>query len=376
MKQTLGIIGKGTRESALGSLCVSRNVEMLPFGCRYRLMDFTLSNMTNHGITSIAIYPGRKIRSTMDHLGNGQPWDLNRRFQGIFLFPPVLGEERSLKFGEVGEYYSTVNFFQQAKEEYVYFARPHFLTKTDLDEAFNFFIESKGDVTLLYSEVEDPEGRYLNTDKVHLKEDGSLLNLGWNLGTEPSFKMYLGRFFIRKDLFVELLKDALEKGNATTVEEIFNNHKGDLRINGFCHKGLVENIRDVASYYRANLSLLEDESYNAHFLEGGKVYTKTKDEPPTIYRPGARTKNALIANGCIIKGEVERSLLFRGVEVEQEALVRNSIVMQGSKIGKGAVVIHAIIDKGVVIHEGVTIVGSADAPYVVPKGMEIKGEER
>ena len=160
MKRTLGLIGQVYKEGDMGGLCKSRSVSMLPYGCRYRLMDFTLSNMTNYGITSIAIYPGKKIRSTMDHIGTGQPWDLNRRFQGIFLFPPVTSDDYTLKFGEVGEYYSTVRFFRRSREKYIYFVRPNILAKPDLEEAFEYFLETNADMTLLYCPIHDEKLEY------------------------------------------------------------------------------------------------------------------------------------------------------------------------------------------------------------------------
>ena len=170
---------------------------MLPFGGRYRLVDFTISNMVNHGIKSVALYTGKKMRSTMDHIGNGSPWDLNRRFNGLFLFPPILENDYGLSTGDIHQFHSTEPFFEHAKEKYVFLANPDILAKVDLNDAFKCFIETDADITLIYKKQSDVHGDFIHKDKMIIDEEGNLKSIGLNLGTESEFNLFLEKGFMK-----------------------------------------------------------------------------------------------------------------------------------------------------------------------------------
>lgn len=372
MENCLGIISVGDGESNFGSLCKNRPVYMLPFGGRYRLIDFTISNMVNHGIKTVAVYTGEKIRSTMDHLGNGRPWDLNRRFNGLFLFPPIIKDEHLSHTGDISEYYSTEHFFNQAKEEYVFIHHPNILAKVNLKEAFKHFIDSGADITLFYKKQIDPWGEYINCDKIHLNSDGSLINIGLNLGTEKEFNFYIGMGFIKKSVFLKIVKESVEKGDAYYLKDALLLNKRKYKINSYEFKGHVSNIRNLKSYYDANMNLLNKDFSNELFFEGGTIYTKAKDEPSTLYTDTSNVQNSLIANGCIIEGTVENSIIFRGVNVGKNAIVKNSILMQKSEVLDDAIVVNTIMDKYTSIGEGIRLAGSSVMPYVVEKYQKIR----
>lgn len=372
MDNCLGIISVDNGDNNFGSLCKNRPVYMLPFGGRYRLIDFTISNMVNHGIRTVAVYTGEKIRSTMDHLGNGKPWELNRRFNGLFLFPPVINGEYGSNIGDIAQYYSTEQFFEQAKEEYVFINHPNFLAKVNLTEAFKFFKESNADITLIYKRQNDPWGEMINCDKIHMDSNGNLINIGINLATEKEFNHFIGMGFIKKSLFMEIVKKSIEKGNANYFKDAMLLNKDRLRINTYEHKGYVESIRNLKSYYEANINLLDKDISRELFFEGGSVYTKSKDEPSTFYKESSNVQNSLIANGCIIEGDVENSIIFRGVKVGKGAIVKNSILMQKSEVLADAIVVNTILDKYATIGTGIRIAGSTVMPYVVEKYQKIR----
>ncbi len=372
MDNCLGIISMGDGEQDFGVLTKNRPVYMLPFGGRYRLIDFTISNMVNHGIKTVAVYTGEKIRSTMDHLGNGRPWDLNRRFNGLFLFPPVNSHDVKYRTGEVSEFFSTMQFFEQAREDTVVLVRPNYLGTVNLDDAYNFFKESGADVTLIYKRQIDPWGEHINCDKLHLKKDGSLINIGLNLGTEQDFNMYVGMTIMKKEAFIKIVKTSTEKGDASFLKYALLNQKDNFKINSFEFDGHVENIKNLKSYYDANLNLLNRKVSQELFFDRGTVFTKPKDEPSTLYTETAIVHNSLIANGCIIEGMVENSIIFRGVHVGKGAIVKNSIMMQKSEVEDNAIVVNTIMDKYSSIGEGIRLAGSSVMPYVVEKYQKIK----
>lgn len=367
MDNCLGLILNSNIENNFGSLCQNRPVYMLPYAGRYRLVDFTISNMVNHNIKTIAVYTGDKIRSTMDHLGDGKPWELNRRFTGLFLFPPSYDNNPQGKIDEISQIHSTEPFFENMKEEYVFLAHPNVIAKVDLDEVFNKFVETDADITLVYKQQIDPKGEYINFDKLHLNKAGELINIGLNLGTENTFNQYLGMGFIKKEVLMSLVKVAVEKGNANLLKEAMLLQKHKLKINTYEYKGYVQTIRNLETYYKSSMALLDSEIYKNLFFKGGLVFTKAKDEPPTIYRDNCRVENSLIANGCVIEGIVEDSIIFRGVKVGKGALVKNSILMQKTEVGEGAVVVNTIMDKYSEIEADVNVAGSPIIPYVLEK---------
>ncbi len=367
MESCLGLISMNNRDKNFGSLCKHRPVYMLPFGGRYRLIDFSISNMVNHGIKTVAVYTGPKIRSTMDHLGNGKPWDLNRRFNGLFLFPPIQNGQRGISRGDIAEFYSTETFFDNTKEKYIFLMEPSFLAKVNLNQVFKHFIDTDADMTLVYKKTYDPLGDFIYSDKLYIDKEGNLKNMGVNLGTEKEFKQFIGMGFIKKEIFMKIVKDAIEKGNAVEFRDAVLFNKNKYKINTYEFTGHVESIRDLKSFYEANMNLLKGEISREIFFEGGPIFTKSKDEPSTIYKDDSNVQNSLIANGCIIEGEVENSIIFRGVKIGKNAIVKNSIVMQKSEVDKGAIVVNSILDKYSLVEENARLVGSSALPYVVEK---------
>lgn len=371
MKNCMGIITVGNMNHDFGGLCTHRPVYMLPFGGRYRLIDIPISTMVNHGIRTVAIYTGDKIRSTMDHLGNGKPWDLNRRFNGLFLFPPA---EADYKRGDLAQYYSTEEFFNRSSEDYVFITHSHILAKVDLSSIFEKFVKSDADIGLIYKNVTDPQGKLINAPKMNIDKEGNLLNIGTNLGTESSFNLYLQMAFLKKSVLKDLVMTSLEKTDLRTLIDAILDNKDRFKIQTYEHDGYMENIFDVKSYYDANLNLFKYDVSQQLFFEGGQIFTKAKDEPSTLYKEGSDVQNSIIANGCIIEGTVENSVIFRGVKIGKGAVVRNSIVMQKSVIEDGSIVVNSILDKYVHVHQGANIVGNREIPYVVEKNRSIRKE--
>lgn len=367
MEKCIGLITTNNIDNRFGPLCKHRPPYMLPFGGRYRLIDFAISNLVNHDIRSVAIYTGEKIRSTMDHLGDGKPWDLNRRFNGLFLFPPVFDERYKLPTSDIAQYHSTESFFEQAKEKYVFIMHPNIIAKVDITEAFQYFLESGADATFIYNKRHDPFGEYINSDKMHIDKEGNLIDIGLNLGTEKTFNHFLDMGFVKKDVFLRIIKESIEKGDSHNFKEALLARKHLYKINSYEFKGHVEVIRDLKTFYEANLNLLKRDISQELFFEGGTIYTKTKDEPSTLYAESSNVQNSLIANGCVIEGHVEGSIIFRGVQIGKNAIVKNSILMQKSVVEDGAIVVNSILDKSSRVRKGANIGGSSLVPYVVEK---------
>lgn len=376
MQNLIGIINSinaGSSAKDYKGLAKNRPEYMLPFGARYRIIDFTLSNISRHNLSNVIIFGGRNIRSTLDHIGNGKSWELNRRSHGLTINPPSY----DIGVGSISElksYYDAMEYFLSAKEEYIYLVDPMTINKIDIEKAYDDFREKNWDVMLIYKDVEDKNLNYLNTYKLHIDDDNKVNNIGENLGTENSFSMFLNKLFIKKSVFVQLIAQAIEMGNANTLIEAIIANVDNLNIGALSTDTHAEVIRDLSSFYNSNLNLLISDVYNEVFYDGGMILTKSKDEPSTLYRKGSKVVNSLVANGCIIEGHVENSIIFRGVKIGKNAIVKNSLLIQQSVVEEDAVVVNTIVDKFGIVEKGVSIVGAPGNPFVVEKGDRIRKE--
>ncbi|MGO1470099.1 MAG: hypothetical protein ACTHW2_08765 [Tissierella sp.] len=199
--------------------------------------------------------------------------------------------------------------------------------------------------------------------------------MGLNLGTEKEFNLFLEMGFIKKEIFLKLIRQSIERGDINYLRDAMLRNRDKYNINTYEFKGHVENISDLKNFYDANMNLLNDDIAKERFYENGLVFTKSKDEPSTWYGKDSKVQNSIVANGCIVEGNVENSIIFRGVKIGQGVTIRNSIVMQKSEILPGAVVVNSILDKYTCIESNARIAGNSSMPYVVEKNQRIGKDE-
>lgn len=371
MKKLVGLIKAGYNQKEYQALLNTRPDYMLPFGARYRLIDTTLSNFNEHGISKVLLHGGAYIRSTLDHIGNGTHWEMDKREDGLVITTPSL-EELESNNARMYAYYDSLTFFDEDEIETIYIANPMVISRINITDAYKKFKENNYDAMFLYRPQEDYSGRYLNARKIIFDKDGNVSNIGLNLGTENVINLFMDHIFIKKDKFISIVKDAVEKDSARSLSQAIMNNKNDLNIGAYEIKSHVEYIRDLQSFYIANLNLLNEGIYADLFLLGSGILTKNKDEPSTMYKEGNKVSNSIIANGCIIQGEVTDSLLFRQVKIGKNAIVKNSIIFQGAVIEDNAIVVNSIVDKNVTIKNSVFVQGTRNNPYVVPKNKVLE----
>ncbi len=372
MQNLLGIINSvDSRVNRFESLTNKRPDYMLPYGARYRIIDFTLSNISNYNLSNVMLFGGRNIRSTLDHIGNGKSWELNRRNHGLSINPPSYDIGVEL-LSEIKSYYNAIDLIFTAKQENIYVSDPMTIAKINIDEAYEEFLEKDYDIMFVYKNLNDSDMKFLNTRKLILDGD-KVVSVGENLGTEVNFNMFINNLFIKKSVFIELISKSIEHGNANTLVDAIELNRNEYKIGAYKTDVFVEMIRDAASYYQANLNLLKPEIYEEVFYTGGMILTKSKDEPSTLYKSYSKVGNSLVANGCIIEGHVENSIIFRGVNIGKNTIIKNSVLIQQSEVGDDAVVINSILDKYATIDDGVSIMGTGGNPYIVAKNERIRG---
>ncbi|KNY28708.1 glucose-1-phosphate adenylyltransferase subunit GlgD [Pseudobacteroides cellulosolvens] len=367
MKNAMGIILTGGNKSGMKELSAIRATAAIPVGGKYRAIDFVLSNMVNSGITNIGVLTQYNFRSLMDHLGTGKEWDLDRENGGLFIFPPYLSDDGSGWYkGTADAMYNNLTYLLRSSQEYVIISVGNSVCKINFEKLLDYHIDKGADITIAYRDMSDlyPEDLPImgilsvdNNERITDFEEKPLRPKG-TLGS-------MGIYVMKRELLIYLLEECIAHGNYDFVRDVLIKKLDSLKIYGYRFNSYWRSISSIKMYYRCNMELLDPDVCCQLFVDGGKIYTKVKDEPPAKYNDEAEVRNSIIGDGCIIEGTVENSVLFRGVTVKKGACIKNSIIMQGSVIESGSSLQYAVVDKNVLITEGKNLKGDDEWPIIV-----------
>lgn len=373
MKNAMGIILTGGKNIKLKELSTIRSSSAIPVGGKYRAIDFPLSNMVNSGITNVGVLTQYSFRSLMDHLGSGKEWDLDRKNDGLFILPPSLsGDDTGWYRGSADAMYNNLTFLRRSNEEYVIIAQGNCVYKMVFDDMLECHRYKNADITVAYREMDDflPE-ELSQLGIIKLDDNGRITDLQEKPLHPETRNGSMGIYVIRRELLISLLEECAAHGNYDFVKDILIKKLEKLNIYGYRFNGYWRNLSTIQMYYRCNMELLDPEIRHQLFIENGKIYTKVKDETPAKYNDEAEVRNSIVADGCIIEGVVENSVLFRGVMVKKGAVIRDSIIMQGSFIDENVSLQHAILDKSVVITRDKFLKGEPNWPIIVGKNVVV-----
>lgn len=373
MTNTMGLILSGWKKPELKELSYIRSVSAVPFAGKYRAIDFILSNMVNSGIKNVGVLTQYSFRSLMDHLGSGKEWDLDRRYDGLFIFPPSLSEDESGWYrGSADAMYNNLSFLKRSNEEFVIISQGNSIFKMRMDKMLEYHLKVNADITLAYRKMYDFSREEISRlGVIQVDENNRVIDLQEKPLHPQNDLGSIGIYLIRRTLLISLLEECIAHGEYDWVKDILIKKLEKLGVYGYEFKGYWRNISSIQSYYKCSMDMLNPEIRDELFIRDGKIYTKVKDEAPAKYNEEAEVINSIVADGCFIEGIVENSVLFRGVTVSKGAVVKNSIVMQASTIGQDACVEYVIMDKNVIMHPGKHLKGEADYPIVVGKNAEV-----
>ncbi len=367
MKDVMGIVNLMEHNDFLKEISFHRPTAAIPFGGRYRMIDFILSNMVNSGIRNVSLVVQQKYRALMDHLGRGKDWDLDRKRDGLFFLPPVHLSSSPTSKWDFRHFQSHLDFIDYSRQRYALLAGHNMLCNINFKEAFLFHKKMNADITIIYKEAEQLQEGLTQCYVLETSQDGRITDIevaqGYTKGAKISMEMYI----MEKALLMDLIGRCHSRGECDLVRDGFIRNLNRLRIYGFHHQGYLAKIDCVRSYYRHSLDLLNPSVSQELFFSKGLIYTKVKDGPPTKYMESSKVHNSLIANGCIIEGQVENSIIFRSVKVGKGAVVKNSVIMQRSTIEEDALLEHVIADKRVLITRGKQLKGDGQYPLVIQR---------
>ncbi|MCX7842384.1 MAG: glucose-1-phosphate adenylyltransferase subunit GlgD [Clostridia bacterium] len=369
MKNTMGIILSGGRNDRLKELSAKRSIAAIPVGSKYRAIDFILSNMVNSGITNIGILTQYSFRSLMDHLGSGKEWDLDRRKDGLFIFPPYLsGDSSGWYRGTADAMYNNLTYLKRSNEEYVIISTGNCVFKMSFDELLDFHKQKDADITIVYRDMHDFSKQDLSLlGIIQLDSDSKITDLQEKPLNPKGSMGSTGVYIMKRTLLISLLEESAAHGYYDFVKDILIKNVENLKIYGFKFSGYWRCLSSIPLYYNCNMEMLNPDIRRELFIDNGRIFTKVKDEPPAKYNEEAEVKNSIIADGCIIEGTVINSVLFRGVTVKRGALIKDCIVMQGSVIDESAFLEYCILDKNVVVSREKALKGESNWPVIVGK---------
>lgn len=373
-----GIIFSNIHDNNISELTRQRTLASVPFGCRYRLIDFPLSNMVNSNIDNINVITHYNYHSLMDHIGTGKDWDLARRSGGVKILPPYItayANNINMLYRTRLEALKSVNeSISRLTSDYVVMSDCNVICNIDLTEMIHDHIEHGADMTIAVKRVPLDRVAAKNNVLVYSNSEGRITDLlPYPTNFEGDANISLNIIVINRKYLQETVLDAIAHGYTSMTRDIM------LRGLSFCNyrtytvDGHFACISTFQDYFAYNMELIANkELFGSIFgVESRPIYTKVRNSAPTYYSNSSCVKDSLIADGCVIDGTVENSILFRGVKVGSGSVVKNSILFQDTFIGENASVGYTVADKNVVIRDGVTLSGHSTLPLYIGKGRMV-----
>ncbi|MDE7452849.1 MAG: glucose-1-phosphate adenylyltransferase subunit GlgD [Clostridia bacterium] len=368
MASTIGVIFSSINEENVPELTKVRSIGSVPYGGRYRLVDFALSNMVNSGITTVGMITKNNYQSLMDHLGTGKYWDLARKEGGLILLPPYINDSETLYKTRLEALKGAVSFLKKAKEDFVVIADSDAIYKLDYSKIIDFHIKKNADITLVYHEHEVEQSHYYMTFETG--KDDRITGLAINPTTSGVKKNYINVMVARTSFLVRLTQNASQSGFTSFGKDILSPGLKTYNLYGYKFDGYYANITSLTKYFNANMDLLDKNIRNEIFGDRD-VYTKVNDSAPAKIAETGKVKNSLVSDGCLIEGTVENSVLFRGVKVGKGSLVKNCILMTDNIVGENCNLAYVVSDKDSVIRDNRVLAGCEINPYFINKGSLI-----
>ena len=369
-KKVLGIIFSNAHDETLSEMTDLRTMGSVPFGGRFRLIDFPLSNMVNAGITKIGVITKSNYQSLMDHIGSGRPWDLSRKTDGLFILPPF-------NLGGAGYYHSrsealdgAMKFISSSNERYVILSDSNLVANIDFDELIKQHEDTGADITMVCAKGRAPKN-IPNILNLQINDNKEVVSAALDNAQGKEGSYCLNIYMMEKHLLQRLIADSMAHSEPHFQKDVILGQIGKLKIFSYEFTGYSCMIDGLSSYFGANMDLLNTPNRQDLFRSERTIFTKAKDSMPTRYGLASNVKNTLVADGCVIDGEVENCILFRNVTVGKGAKLKNCIVMQNAYVSDDAQLEYTILDKEVVIKPGKRLSGADTYPVYVGKKIII-----
>ncbi len=373
----VGLIFSNIHDSSIPELTRMRTLGSVPFGGRYRLIDFALSSMVNSGISKVGIVTHNNYQSLIDHLGNGKDWDLARRSGGIKILPPYIS---AFENGGSNKYYSsrlealmsTVNFFNRCTEDYVVMSDCDVICNIDLTKVIEQHAATDADITFITKKMTLTPSSHETIVYVESDDEGNMTEMSEKKNAGGDARVYINMMVMRRDYLLNVLDNAIGRGYRSFMRDIIQPNLGKENYKIYDYNGVYAHIGSMERYFDCSMQLLKSEvRENLFGIKNRPVLTKIRNSAPTRYCKGAKVNNSVVAEGCVIEGTVENSIIFRGVHVGPGAVVKNCILFQDTYVCPSAQLNCVIADKNVMIKDKRVLSGCENMPFYIGKNTSV-----
>ena len=371
-----GLIFSNIHDQGIPEMTRMRTMASIPFGCRYRLIDFALSNMVNADINTVGVITHYNYQSLMDHIGTGKDWDLARRSGGIKILPPYIAAYENAAAGKL---YSNrleammgaENFIHRCNADYIVLSDCDVIMNIDLNAVVEDHIRSGAAITVVTKRVDVSEYHLDRSVAVmDIDDDNRITGISHSLPETGACDISTNIMVIKRSELQTIISDSLRKGYKSFTRQIMANNIKEKLFRAYRYEGWYSYIGTLESYFKSSMELLSKEARDGLFgVDGRHIYTKIRNSAPTKYSADAKAVNSLIADGCVIEGTVENSIIFRGVRIGKGCVVKNSILLQDTVVGDNVQLNCVITDKIAMIKDGRTLSGHETMPFFIGKGM-------
>lgn len=368
----LGLVFPNTHDESLSELTSIRSMGSVPFGGRYRLIDFALSNLVNVGIEKVGIVTTQNYQSLMDHIGSGRAYDLDRKINGVHFITPFIHGQDGGSAGRIASFISAMPFLKRSKEEYVVMCDADVIANIDLEPMIKQHIETEADFTIAYKKSVETDV-YKNIMLFNkMDSSGRITEIKMTNDPVQNCNYSLDIIVVKRELLVEIMSEAISLGKISLSRDVFQSGIDKYKILGYEVEEYAKVITGFESYVKITNDVLRNSEIRKQlFNEDRPIYTKVRDDMPAKYGLQSNVKASMIANGCVIDGEVLNCVLFRGVKIGKGAKVENCIIMQDCIVGDNAQIKNITMDKNVVLKDNTTLNGSDEYPMYICKGANI-----
>lgn len=374
----VGLIFSNIHDNSIPELTRMRTIGSVPFGGRYRLVDFALSGMVNSGITKIGLVTHNNYQSLLDHIGNGKDWDLARRNGGIKILPPYIS---SFDNAAANKFYTsrlealmgTVNFLNRCNEDYVVMSDCDVICNIDLADVIAKHEESGADITFVTKKSElTGVGSEEILTLIRSDENGNVIEVTEDHFADDGRQLYINIMVMKRQYLLGVVEAAASRGLHSFLHDIIMPNVGKANYKVYDYDGVYAHIGSLESYFACSMKLLDADARDRLFgIKHRPILTKVRNSAPTRYCTGAKVTNSVVAEGCVIEGTVENSIIFRGVKVGKGAVVKNCILFQDTYVCPGASLNCVITDKNVMIRDNRVLSGHETMPFYIGKKMSV-----
>ena len=376
-EEALAVIFANSYDALIPEMVSERLMASIPFAGRYRLCDFLISSMVHSGIDNISLIVKKNYHSLMDHLGSGQEFDLARKNGGINIVPPYAQKQIKVYEGRVEAIESLKGYLRKCTQKYVIMADANYVFYFDFRELIEAHKNTGADITAMYRKQEVPKVFLRpngNNDEMYYTfdiDDGRIKKIYINDRDMGKVNFGMNIYIMEKEKLIRIVDDAFVHGYSYFTRDLMAANTDSLNIQAYEYTGYASQITDMKSYFEENMKLLDEDNRAALFKSGNSIYTKIRDDNPTRYINGSKAKNVMVADGCVIEGTVENSILSRGVKIGKNAKVKNCILLQDTVIEDGANLEYVITDKNVRVSRNRSLTGNDSFQVYVAKGQTV-----